>query len=276
LNDKHLAGKTILLHAEQGFGDTIQFVRYVPMLAARGAKIVLEVPDSLMPLLGDIDGVIAMISRGQPHPPIDLHCPLMSLPLAFGTTLATIPATVPYLRAPAERVEAWRARMPASDKLRVGLVWSGKPTHRNDHNRSLVFERLAPLLAQPDVDFVSLQREVREADAAALQDATSVLRPDLDQADFADTAAIVATLDLVIAVDTAVAHLTGATAKPLWLLLPYCPDWRWMLDRTDSPWYPGARLFRQPRIGDWDSVIGRVAEALASFVATRHTPVTFL
>jgi tetratricopeptide (TPR) repeat protein len=276
VSGKSLAGKTILLHAEHGFGDTIQFVRYLPMLAARGARIVLEVPDSLMPLIGDIDGVIAMISRGQPHPPIDLHCPLMSLPLAFGTTLATIPATVPYLRAPAERVEAWRARLPASGKLRVGLVWSGKPTHRNDHNRSLAFERLAPLLVVPNIDFVSLQRDVRETDAAALQNAAAVLRPDLDQADFADTAAIIKTLDLVIAVDTAVAHLTGALAKPLWLLLPLCPDWRWLLDRTDSSWYPGARLFRQPRIGDWDTVIGRVAEGLASFAATRDTPVTYL
>lgn len=271
-----LAGKTILLHAEQGFGDTIQFVRYVPMLAARGAKIVLEVPDSLMPLIGHIDGVIATISRGQEHPPIDLHCPLMSLPLAFGTTLATIPASVPYLRAPAERIEAWRARLPASGKLHVGLVWSGKPTHRNDHNRSIAFERLAPLLAQPDVQFVSLQRDVRESDAAALLNAEAVLRPDLHRADFADTAAIIETLDLVIAVDTAVAHLTGALAKPLWPLLPFCPDWRWLLDRADSPWYPGARLFRQPRIGDWDSVIGRVAEALASFAATRDTPIAYL
>jgi tetratricopeptide (TPR) repeat protein len=271
-----VSGQTILLHAEQGFGDTIQFVRYVPMLAARGAKIVLEVPDSLMPLLGAIDGVIAMISRGQSYPQIDLHCPLMSLPLAFGTTLSTIPATVPYLRAPAERVETWRARLPASGKLRVGLVWSGKPTHRNDHNRSIAFERFAPLLSAPDIDFVSLQREVRETDKAALQDAAALLRPDLEHADFADTAAVIDTLDLVIAVDTAVAHLAGAMAKPLWPLLPFCPDWRWMLDRTNSPWYPDVRLFRQPRIGDWDSVIGRLAEGLASFAATRDTPVTYL
>lgn len=270
--DEDVTDKTILLHAEQGFGDTIQFMRYVPLLAGRGAKIVLEVPDSLMPLIGTVDGVIATISRGQQHPPIDLHCPLMSLPLAFGTTLATIPASVPYLRAPAERIEAWRARLPASGKLRVGLVWSGKPTHRNDHNRSIAFAQLAPLLAVPNIDFVSLQRDVREADAAALLNAEAVLRPDLDQADFADTAAIIETLDLVIAVDTAVAHLTGALAKPLWPLLPFCPDWRWLLDRTDSPWYPGARLFRQPRIGDWDGAIANVAEALASFAATRHTP----
>jgi tetratricopeptide (TPR) repeat protein len=268
---EEIGGKTILLHAEQGFGDTIQFVRYAPMLAARGAKIVLEVPDSLMPLLSDIGGVAAMIARGGPHPPIDLHCPLMSLPLAFGTTLATIPAFLPYLRAPAARVETRRTRLPANGKLRVGLVWSGKPTHRNDHNRSLALERLAPLLALPDIEFVSLQREVREADTAALEK-SALLRPDLDRADFADTAAIIETLDLVIAVDTAVAHLAGAMVKPTWLLLPFCPDWRWMLERNDSPWYPGARLFRQPRIGDWDSVIGRVAEGLASFAATRDTP----
>lgn len=268
---EEVGGKTILLHAEQGFGDTIQLVRYAPMLAARGAKIVLEVPDSLMPLLGGIDGAVAMISRGEPHPTIDLHCPLMSLPLAFGTTLATIPAMVPYLRAPAARLATWRARLPASGKLRVGLVWSGKPTHRNDHNRSLALARLAPLLAQPGIEFVSLQREVREADTAALEK-SALLRPDLDRADFADTAAIIETLDLVIAVDTAVAHLAGAMAKPTWLLLPFCPDWRWMLERNDSPWYPGVRLFRQPRIGDWDSAIGGVAEALASFAATRDTP----
>jgi tetratricopeptide (TPR) repeat protein len=266
-----IGGKTILLHAEQGFGDTIQFVRYAPMLAARGAKIVLEVPDSLMPLLSDIGGVVAMIARGEPPPPVDLHCPLMSLPLAFGTTLATIPAVVPYLRAPAARVEMWRTRLPPSGKLRAGLVWSGKPTHRNDHNRSLALARLTPLLAQPGIEFVSLQREVRETDTAALEK-SALLRPDLGHADFADTAAIIETLDLVIAVDTAVAHLAGALAKPTWLLLPFCPDWRWMLERTDSPWYPGVRLFRQPRIGDWDSVIGRAAEGLASFAATRDTP----
>lgn len=275
VGSENLDGKTILLHAEQGFGDTIQFIRYVPMLAARGAAIVLEVPDSLMPLIGAIDGVAAMIGRGQPHPSIDLHCPLMSLPLAFGTTLATIPAAVPYLRAPAARIDLWRARLPKSGKLRVGLVWSGKPTHRNDHNRSIAFERLAPLLTQTGVEFVSLQRDLRETDMAAVE-ASALQRSDLDTADFADTAAIIGTLDLVIAVDTAVAHLTGAMAKPLWLLLPFCPDWRWMLERDDSPWYPTARLFRQPRIADWDSVIAALTEALASLAATRHTPVTFL
>ena len=265
-----VSGKTVLLHAEQGFGDTIQFVRYVPMVTSRGAKIVLEVPDSLMPLIGAMEGVVATIARGQPHPPVDLHCPLMSLPLAFGTTLETIPGSGRYLRAPINRVDAWRMRLPASNQLRVGLVWSGKPSHRNDHNRSIAFERLAPLLKQSDVEFVSLQRDMRDTDRPALEKSV-LLRPDLDTADFADTAAIIDTLDLVIAVDTAVAHLTGAMGKPLWLLLPFSPDWRWMLERNDSPWYPTARLFRQPRIGDWDSVIEALREALASQAATRHT-----
>ena len=270
VGEEDLGGKTVLLHAEQGFGDTIQFVRYVPLLATRGAKIVLEVPDSLRPLLGTIDGVVAIISRGQPHPAVDLHCPLMSLPLAFGTTPETIPASIPYLCAPADRIEAWCAKLPASGKLRVGLAWSGKPSHRNDHNRSIAFERLTPLLAQNDVDFFSLQRDVRDADKAALEE-SAVLRPDLDTADFADTTAIIDTLDLVIAVDTAVAHLAGAMGKPLWLLLPFSPDWRWMLNRDDSPWYPTAQLFRQPRIADWDSVIAGLREALASLASKRQT-----
>lgn len=266
-----ISGKVILLHAEQGFGDTIQFVRYLPMLTERGAKVVLEVPDSLVPLIGDIDGVVAIISRGQPHPPVDMHCPMMSLPLAFGTTLATIPASVPYLRAPRERIYTWRARLPASGRLRVGLVWSGKPSHRNDHNRSIALEHLAPILARTDIDFVSLQHEVREKDKAALEK-SAMRQPDLARADFADTAAIIDGLDLVIAVDTSVAHLAGAMNKPLWLLLPFSPDWRWMLGRNDSPWYPSARLFRQPRIGGWDSVIDALHEALASLAATRDTP----
>lgn len=267
---ENVSGKTILLHAEQGFGDTLQFIRYVPLLAERGARIVLEVPDDLRPLLGRFDGVIATIARGEPHPAIDLHCPLMSLPLAFGTTLATIPASVPYLSAPEDRIAVWRAKLPLSGKLRVGLVWSGKPSHRNDHNRSLAFAWLAPLLARDGIDFISLQRDVRETDKTALEK-SGVLRPDLDKADFADTAAIIATLDLVIAVDTAVAHLTGALGKPLWLLLPFSPDWRWLLARDDSPWYPGAQLFRQPKIADWDSVISRLGEALASEAPARQT-----
>jgi tetratricopeptide (TPR) repeat protein len=260
-----LGGRTILLHAEQGFGDSIQLLRYVPMVVAKGGQVVLEIPDSLMPLIGARDGVVAMLKLGAPLPPFDLHCPLLSLPLAFGSTLATIPAEVPYLRAPAERTAKWRNWLPNSGRPRVGMVWSGKPTHKNDHNRSIALHRLAPLLSLPGIDFVSLQREYRETDLSALAAFPNLLRLDMALADFADTAAAVEALDLVITVDTAVAHLAGALGKPVWILLSSIQDWRWLLQREDSPWYPSARLFRQPAIGDWDSVIARVARELAAF-----------
>jgi tetratricopeptide (TPR) repeat protein len=261
---EELSGKTILLHAEQGFGDTIQFIRYLPMVARKGGKVVLELPDSLMPLIADADGLISMHRRGDVLPAFDVHCPLMSLSLAFGTTATTIPASVPYLRAPAERVDAWRARLARLGKPRIGLVWSGKPDHKNDHNRSIPLSRLEPLLSIPGITFVSLQREYRETELPALTQ-LPILRLDEAITDFADTAAVIGELDLVIAVDTAVAHLVGALGRPLWLLLSHIQDWRWMHDRADSPWYPSARLFRQSQIGDWDSVIAFVAQELAAF-----------
>jgi len=259
-----LNGKTILLHAEQGFGDSIQFIRYLPLVAQKGGKIILELPDSLMPLIADTNGLVSMHRRGDALPPFDVHCPLMSLPLSFGTTAATIPASVPYLRAPSERVNAWRARLAHFGKPRIGLVWSGKPSHKNDHNRSIALSRLEPVLSVPGVTFVSLQREYREADIPALA-RLPILRLDDALTDFADTAAAIGELDLVIVVDTAVAHLAGALGKPLWLLLSHIQDWRWMHERSDSPWYPSARLFRQSQIGDWDGVISAVAQELAAF-----------
>jgi tetratricopeptide (TPR) repeat protein len=259
-----LHGKTILLHAEQGYGDIIQFIRYLPMVVAKGGKVVLEIPDDLRPLIGRVDGVTAIVRRGEPLPPFDVHCPLMSLAGAFATTLDTIPAPLPYLQAPAERLQQWRARLGATQAPRVGLVWSGKPTHKNDRNRSIPLTLLAPLLRTPGVTFVSLQKEYREADRAALA-AAPLVRLDHALTDFADTAAAIATLDLVIAVDTAVAHLTGSLGKPLWLLLPAIGDWRWLKERADSPWYPTARLFRQPRIGDWQSALADVSRELALF-----------
>jgi len=268
-----LAGKTILLHAEQGFGDSIQFVRYLPMVQAKGSRVVLELPDSLVPLTGDLARDATLVSPGAELPGFDVHCPLMSLPLAFGTTLDSIPARVPYLRVPAERLDTWRARLPRTDTPRVGLVWSGKPSHKNDHNRSIALKRLAPLLKVPGICFVSLQREYREADLAILAQFPQVASLDEKLHDFADTAGIIEQLDLVIAVDTAVAHLAGALGKPLWLLISHIQDWRWLTGRSDSPWYPSARLFRQPRIGDWDSVIERVAAELTNF-ATGSTTVS--
>ena len=261
-----LSVKTVLLHGEQGFGDSIQFVRYVPAVAARGGRVVLEIPDDLRPLVASMPGIAALARRGDALPPFDVHCPLMSLPLAFGTTLETIPAAVPYLHAPPERVAAWRTRLSTLNAPRVGLVWSGKPSHKNDHNRSIPLALLAPLLAQPGISFVSLQKDYRESDSAALI-RTPLARLDRALADFADTAGVIAALDLVIAVDTATAHLAGAMGKPLWLLLPAVGDWRWLQGRNDSPWYPTARLFRQRDIGDWPSVIRDVARELALFAA---------
>jgi tetratricopeptide (TPR) repeat protein len=262
-----LHGKTILLHAEQGFGDTLQFIRYLPRVAAKGATVVLEIPDALRPLI-DTTGIAATLSRGQQPPPFDLHCPLASLPLAFGTTLATIPADVPYVSAPPERVAAWSARLPPAHAPRIGLAWSGKATHKNDHNRSIALAALKPLLAKAGGTFVSLQKDYRAHDRAALAESGGLVRLDDALVDFADTAAVIEALDLVITVDTAVAHLAGAMGKPVWIMLPAIGDWRWLTAREDSPWYPSAHLFRQPQIGDWDSVIARMCRELDSEVGS--------
>ncbi len=262
-----LAGKTILLHAEQGLGDSIQMLRYLPMVANKlgnmGGKVVLELPEPLLPLMAG--PAITLVERGAPLPAFEVQCPLMSLPLACRTTLATIPAHVPYLQVPAERLETWQAKLASISAPRVGLVWSGKPDHVNDHNRSIPLARLAPVLSMPGVHFVSLQRETRDSDLAELARRPNLTRFDEALADFADTAAIVTQLDLVIAVDTAVAHLAGALGKPVWILLSHIQDWRWFIGRGDSPWYPSARLFRQAAPGDWDGVIADVAAALADF-----------
>lgn len=257
-----LAGKTILLHAEQGLGDTLQFVRYAPLVAQRGARVVLEVQPQLVPLLqnlpGVAQGVVQCVAHGEPLPPFDLHCPLMSLPLAFGTTPATIPAATPYVFADDALVSRWRERVPACGRLRVGLAWSGNPTHPDDRARSIPLQRLAPLLSVPGVRFVGLQNTMREADRAALEQLQLPLElVGSELATFADAAALTQTMDLVISVDTSAAHLAGALGRPVWLLLPHCPDWRWGLDDERSRWYPTARLLRQPQPGAWDAVIMR-------------------
>jgi tetratricopeptide (TPR) repeat protein len=253
LGTPSLDGKTILLHAEQGFGDTLQFVRYAPLLAGRGAKVILEVQPELAKLLSPLPGVAAVIARGKPLPHFDFHCPLLSLPLAFATELATIPAAIPYI-APAEHdIALWRERLPRR-RPRIGLVWSGERSHDNDRNRSLPLETLLPLL-KTQATFVSLQHEVRDEDAALLQQQSAIVHVGDRFSDFADTAAVISLLDAVISADTAVAHLAGAMGKPLLLLLPFGADFRWLRERDDSPWYPTARLFRQPAFGDWGSVI---------------------
>jgi tetratricopeptide (TPR) repeat protein len=265
-----LAGATLLLHAEQGLGDTLQFCRYVPLLAARGARVVLEVQAPLAGLLRRMPGVAAVVTRGEELPRADFHCPLVSLPLRCGTTLATIPAGDAYLQADVQRVARWAERLGARRAgLRIGLVWSGNPAHRNDRTRSLPLAMLLHPLLEADAELVSLQKEVPSEDdvAVAAAHAERLRSFGAELADFDDTAALTACVDLVIAVDTAVAHLAGALGKPLWLLLPFAADWRWLMTRSDSPWYPTARLFRQPRPGDWASVLEELRLALPA--ATR-------
>lgn len=261
-----LEGRTILLYAEQGLGDTLQFLRYVPLVAARGGRVVLEVQPSLLPLMAGVVGPAQVIARGDPLPPFDLECPLMSLPRAFGTVVDDVPATVPYLRADPARVAVWRERLAAGEGLRVGLVWAGNPRFPGDDQRSPRLAGLRGLLDVPGCRFHGLQMGPGRADLtqAALPDGFSDLAPEI--ADFADTAAIMANLDLVVSSCTGPAHLAGALGVPLWLALPLSADWRWMADRDDSPWYPTARLFRQPTPGDWRSVAGRMAAELAALV----------
>lgn len=256
-----LAGRTLLLHAEQGFGDTIQFVRYAELARRRGAEVLIEVPPPLRRLMAALDPPARVFARGEPLPPFDLHCPLLSLPAAFGTDLAAIPWSGPYLRADPAEIDLWRRRLGPARGPRIGLAWSGNPTHNNDLNRSLAAEAL-DRLAGPGRQFICLQRDVRAQDEAWL--AEGALKPFRgDLVDFATTAALAQTCDLVISVDTAIAHLAGALGKPVWILLPWTPDWRWGLQGEDSPWYPSARLVRQPHRGDWGSVILDVAERLS-------------
>ncbi len=264
LGGETIDGKTILLHSEQGYGDTIQFCRYVALVAARGARVILQVEEPLRQLMSGLAGVSQCISKDEALPDFDLHCPLLSLPLAFGTRLETIPSATSYLRVPAQARD-WRAQLGLSPRPRIGLAWSGNPQHQRDAERSIAFARLSPLF-DVTASFVSLQRDVRAGDQAALKARIGILNLGPSLENFADAAALVANLDLVITVDTGVAHLAAALGRPVWMLLPFVPDWRWLLDRDDTPWYPTMRLFRQSARGDWDNVIARVAMALRAVV----------
>jgi tetratricopeptide (TPR) repeat protein len=259
--DQPIEGKTVLLYWEQGFGETIQFVRYVPLLTARGAKVILRVQPELKNLLAG-DDAVTVISTNEDLPPFDLHSPLMSLPLAFKTRLDTIPAKTPYLFATQERLNAWRERLPQSSLPRVAIGWAGNPNFPGDRSRSPGLPPLLPLLSVPGVQFISLQKDLRAGDEELLHQCPQVIHLGDQLEDFSDTAAIMSLVDLVICSDTAPVHLAGALGEPVWVLLERSPDWRWMFERTDNPWYPTARLFRQPSEGDWDGVIKQVVMAL--------------
>lgn len=266
LGKEPLQGKTILLYAEQGLGDTLQFCRYAKLVAAQGATVLLAVQSPLTSLLADLEGVhmIYAIEDREALPAFDYHCPLLSLPLAFNTQLGTIPSGVPYLRSDPDRVRRWQIELGDTDLPRIGVVWSGNPIHGNDHNRSIALADFIQVVS-PRAQFISLQKDVRSNEKPMLAARSDILHVGDAIEDFMDTAALVELMDLVIAVDTSVAHLAGALGKPLWLLLPFNVDWRWLLDRDDNPWYPSARLFRQPLLGDWAPVLATVAAELQEF-----------
>ncbi|MDR3775809.1 MAG: tetratricopeptide repeat-containing glycosyltransferase family protein [Terracidiphilus sp.] len=255
-----LKGARILLHSEQGLGDTLQFLRYLPMVQAMGCSVVLEVQEPLQRIAAELPGLAALVHGGDALPPLDWQCPMMSLPLAFNTTLETIPAQVPYITVPEEAREAAAARDWLEEGLRVGLVWAGNPSHIDDRRRSIPLSSLEPLFCVEGVHFYSLQMGPSAVHLATTGAQITDLTPAIS--DMADTAALIEQLDLVICVDTAVAHLAGAMARPAWILLPFAPDWRWLQEREDSPWYPTLRLFRQPKLRDWASVIEKVRDAL--------------
>jgi Flp pilus assembly protein TadD len=258
-----ISNRTILLTSEQGFGDMIQMIRYAPLIAQRNAKVIAESPPELATLFQSAKGIEQVVTTGQPLPHFDVHCPMMSLPLAFNTTLETIPANVPYLTPPQDKVAAWRDRIGASDnRLRVGLVWAGRPTQQFDRWRSAHLQDFAKLAQIKSARFFSLQKGPAAAEAASAPSEMNLTDWTSDLHDFADTAALIANLDLIIGIESAVTHLAGALAKPVWPILAHVADWRYMLNRSDSPWYATMNLFRQPATGQWEPVINEVLAAL--------------
>jgi len=260
LGAQSLDGKTILLHGEQGLGDMLQFCRYASSVALRGATVLLEVKAPLVALCATLPGVARVLARGEALPPIDYHCPLMSLPLAFGTTLQNMPGSAAYLRADPGKVAHWRARLQSGSRPRVGLVWSGNARQRNDHKRSLPLALLLAYLPA-DIDYVCLQTDVRDSDRAALVGSGRIQHFG-EELNFDHTAAVCAGLDLVVGVCTSIVHLSAALGRPTWVLLPFNPDWRWLLGRRDSPWYASVTLYRQAAPGDWESALRPLAEDL--------------
>ncbi len=267
LGGGELEGKTILVYAEQGLGDTLQFARYAPLLARRGARVVLEVQPELKLLLATLQGIAAICARGEALPAFDWQTPLLSLPYAMGTTLQSIPAEIPYLSPSSDKLAEWRPLLSQSGLPRIGIKW--RANEHTGSKKSIPLELLRPLMATPGMSCVVLERDVIEADARLLRELTDLAVPGPRLRDFSDTAAVVSMLDLVISVDTSVAHLAGALGKPLWLPLQFGADFRWLHDRADSPWYPSARLFRQHSTGDWPAVVAELAQELTALIS-RH------
>jgi tetratricopeptide (TPR) repeat protein len=267
---ENFSGRTLFVYTEQGFGDAIQFVRFIRLAAERGGHVILECQPALKRLLEQVSGVSRIVVRDEPLPPFDYQVPLLSLPNVLGITLESIPNPVPYLKPSGTGIGELP---PANDSaFRIGLVWAGNPAHQNDHGRSLPFRELEPLLGLTGISLYSLQIGKRVEDLRHSDSAGRIFDLSPRLTDFSATAALIDQLDLIISVDTAVAHLAGALAKPVWLLLPYAPDWRWLLGRADSPWYPTMRLFRQPSPGQWAGVIRAVVDQLAERLPSAPPP----
>jgi hypothetical protein len=258
---------------EQGLGDMIQFIRYAPLVKQRGGKVDVECPDILLQLFASVAGVDQLVSEGSELPPFDVHAPLMSLPYLLGTRLETVPAEVPYLSVPQDLVQRWRGRFTEAQSFKVGIVWQGNPQHKWDRHRSVPLPQFAPLAAVPGVQLISLQKGDALAALRSLDGRFRVTEwtepQDPESGTFAETAAAMMNLDLVVTVDTAVAHLAGALALPVWVALSTIVDWRWLLDRPDTPWYPTVRLFRQETLGKWEPVFARMANELGALIEGR-------
>ena len=270
-----LAGRAILLHLEQGRGDSLQFIRYAPLLKHQGATVLVAAPRRMIPILSTCPGIDRFYSGDEPVGPFDVHAPLLSLPGCFHTDLTNIPANVPYLSARDDLVERWRDRLRDDGRLRVGINWQGTPasaTYRGNPAKAIALEAFAPLSEIAGVRLVSLQKGAGTEQLAGAKFAVEDLGSQLDETcgAFEETAAVIKHLDLVISSDTALVHLAGALAAPVWVLLPRSSDWRWLLDRSDSPWYPTMRLFRQARLGDWSDVFRRIAAELGTLAAAKR------
>ena len=265
LGTESLKDKTILLYAEQGLGDTIQFCRYARLVAELGAKVILEVQRPLVKLLKNLEGVSQIVAKGDTLPAFDYQCQLLSLPLAFKTELRNIPSVSEHITSDNEKNSKWQTELGEKAMPRVGLVWSGSTIHINDHNRSLTLSQLLPYLPS-NVEYVCLQKELRDIDKELLAQHIEIQYYGDALEDFTDTAALCDLMDVVISVDTSVAHLAGTLGKQTWVLLPYSPDWRWLLDRDDNPWYPSAKLYRQEKIDNWNSVLEKLKIDLEKLV----------
>lgn len=262
LGEESLQGKTILLYCEQGLGDALQFARYAELVSKRGAIVILEAPPSLVDIFGSLEGISRIVNRGDKLPEFDFFCPLMSLPLAFKTTLESIPSRPYYYKANPKKVEAWQNKLGAKIKPRIGIAWSSTSKFKNDSKRSMQLSEFLKALPKDDYEYVCLQKEIKECDKEILRQQHNISFYGEDLRSFEDTAALIECVDLVISTCTSIPHLSASLGKRTWILLSFVPDWRWLLGRDDTPWYPAVRLFRQEKLNEWDGVLGRVKVAL--------------